>query len=181
MNLVTRRLQIRHFRKADITSAYISWLNDPEVTQFSNQRFCTHTFSSCLSYLSSFNRSDNSFLIIERKEDLKPLGTATIYRNLRHGTADIGLMLGEKSAWGLGYGQETWQALMNTLMTEEDIRKITGGTLEPNKAMLRIMRRSGMKLEAVRERHELVRGKAEDVLYFCYFTKETMNGSQYST
>ncbi|MCC6247256.1 MAG: hypothetical protein IT499_05810, partial [Rubrivivax sp.] len=33
-----RRVRLRPFTAADITDAYIGWLNDPEVVRYSNQR-----------------------------------------------------------------------------------------------------------------------------------------------
>jgi RimJ/RimL family protein N-acetyltransferase len=47
LNLITRRLRLRPFQAADINDTYLGWLNDPEVTRFSNQRFHQHTAESC--------------------------------------------------------------------------------------------------------------------------------------
>ena len=171
MNLITPRLRLRPFEAANINAKYLGWLNDPEVTRFSNQRFHQHTAESCASYLASFTSSSNSFLLIEQLEDQGPIGTATVYRNIRHGTADIGMMLGERRCWGKGYGREAWQAVLEALLAETGMRKITGGTVRPNRAMIRIMEQSGMTLEAVRARHELIEDQAVDLLYYARFAK----------
>ena len=94
-----------------------------------------------------------------------------MYRNIRHGTADIGMMLGERRCWGKGYGREAWQAVLEALLAETGMRKITGGTVRPNRAMIRIMEQSGMTLEAVRARHELIEDQAVDLLYYARFAK----------
>lgn len=171
MNLITPRLRLRPFEAADINATYLSWLNDPDVTRFSNQRFHQHTPESCAAYLESFAVSSNSFLLIEQLEDQRPIGTATVYRNNRHGTADIGLMVGERSRWGRGYGREAWQAVLETLLAEAGMRKVTGGTARPNQAMVRIMEQSGMELEAVRARQELIEGQPVDLLYYARFAE----------
>ena len=59
---------IRTFQEKDITPRYISWLNNPEVVRFSNQRFITHTESSCQSFYYSMASSPSSFLAIEHAE-----------------------------------------------------------------------------------------------------------------
>ena len=169
MNLTTPRLRLRLFQAADINVSYLAWLNDSEVTRFSNQRFHEHTAASSAAYLASFEGSGNSFLLIEKVEDQLPIGTATVYRNTRHGTADIGLMVGERCCWGQGYGREAWQAVMGALLTEAGMRKVTGGTARPNRAMVRIMEQSGMELEAVRARQELIDGQPVDLLYYALF------------
>ena len=171
MNLISSRLRLRPFRLADIGSTYLGWLNDPEVTRFSNQRFRDHTSQSCSAYLQSFVKTSNSFLLIEELDGTRPIGTATVYRKTYHGTADIGLMIGNKLCWGSGYGFEAWQAILEALLTDPGIRKVTGGTVRSNLAMLRIMEKSGMELEAVHSAQELIDGQPVDLLYFARFAK----------
>jgi len=173
MDLLTPRLHLRPFQSADIHSTYISWLNDPEVTRFSNQRFIDHTIDSCTVYLSHFEKSGNNFLLIEKSEDHRPIGTATVYRQSHHGTADIGLMIGERRYWGQGYGREAWQAILVALLAEEGMRKVTGGTARPNHAMVRIMEQSDMELEAVRVDQELIDGSPVDLLHYARFAEPT--------
>jgi [ribosomal protein S5]-alanine N-acetyltransferase len=173
MNLLTPRLHLRPFQSADIDSTYLSWLNDPEVTRFSNQRFIDHTTDSCAVYLSHFEKSGNNFLLIEKSHNHRPIGTATIYRQSQHGTADIGLMIGERRCWGQGYGREAWQAILVALLAEEGMRKVTGGTARPNRAMVRIMEQSDMELEAVRVDQELIDGSPVDLLHYARFAEPT--------
>ena len=96
----------------------------------------------------------------------------TVYQSLEHGTADIGLMIGNRNYWGQGLGQEAWCAVLNTLLQESDIRKVTGGTARPNSGMVKIMERSGMLLEAVRQQQELINGQAVDLLYYARFAEK---------
>ena len=110
-------------------------------------------------------------LVIKTINEGQPLGTATVYRNLHHGTADIGLMVGEKTCWGQGYGRETWQAILHDLLFVENIRKVTGGTAKPNKAMAKIMEQSGMMLEAIRRNQEIIEDKPTDILYYAKFSQ----------
>ena len=171
MHLTTPRLLLRPFEPADITATYLSWLNDPEVTRFSNQRFRQHTAESSAAYLASFHGSGNSFLLLERLDSGGAIGTATVYRNSHHGTADIGLMLGDRRCWGQGYGREAWQAVLEALLKEPGLRKVTGGTARPNQGMVKIMEQSGMELEAVRARQELIEGQPVDLLYYARFAE----------
>ena len=141
------------------------------MTRFSNQRFHRHTAESSAAYLASFRGTSNSFLLIEQLEDQRPIGTATIYRSIKHGTADIGLMVGDRNYWGQGYGREAWIAVLDALLVEPGMRKVTGGTARPNHAMVRIMEQSGMELEAVRAHQELIEGEPVDILYYARFAK----------
>jgi len=169
MNLSAPRLSIRPFLPDDINSTYLGWLNDRVVTRYSNQRFTNHTVQSSNAYLASFANSSNSFLLIESCHDQKPIGTATIYRDFNHATAQIGLLIGDRSSWALGFGLEAWQALLNAVLLERSIRKVTAGTARVNHAMVRIMEKSGMKLESVAALQQIIEGKPVDLLYYARF------------
>lgn len=159
---------LSRFHKNDISKKYLSWLNDKEVVRFSNQRFIAHTLISSKKYLKSFSGSKNLFLSIKLNETNQMIGTMTAYFSF-HNTVDVGIMIGEKSLWGRGYGKDAWNALLFWLEKELNVRKITAGTLASNRGMLKLMKQSGMSLEATKKDHEMLNNQPEDVLYFCKF------------
>jgi RimJ/RimL family protein N-acetyltransferase len=169
LTLVGSKVELRSFAEDDITSDYVGWLNDPLVTRFSNQRFHTHSRESCRIYLRSFSGTDNLFLNVRKLDDGKPIGTMTAYVSPQHGTADLGILIGDRSVWGQGYGQDAWDTLAKYLATLPGMRKITAGTLARNEAMIRIVERSGMELEGRRKAQELVEGEPVDILNFARF------------
>lgn len=163
------RVLLRPFKESDITLSYLNWLNNPDVLRFSNQRFHQHTRESCLRYLRSFIESNNKFFLIQDRVSERPLGTLTIYLNSYHRTADLGLMVGEKDSWGQGIGFDAFYAAVKQLTNSGEVRKITAGCLIINTAMVRIMEKAGLFLEATRCDQELVDGKPVDVVYFAKF------------
>lgn len=168
--LETTRLLLRPFSIADISDTYISWLNDRHLMRYSNQRFHVHTRESSVKYINSFSFSPNIFLAIVLKSSEQLIGSLTIYKQPHHRTADLGLLIGVNSSYGSGFGSEAWISAVTFLKLDPDIRKICAGTLRPNLAMIRIMEKSGMSLESVRERHELVDGIPHDLLHYSLFT-----------
>ncbi len=163
------RISVRPFALTDINSTYLNWLNDPDVVRFSNQRFSTHTEKSCRDYLASFQGSTNYFLVICNRESGAMLGTMTVFRSVPHGTADVGIMIGEKRVWGRGIGAEAFCTVISALESSGVIRKITAGTLSVNTSMLRVMEKAGMAWEATRRAQELVEGKPVDVVHYSKF------------
>lgn len=157
------RVRLARFRPDDITPAYLSWLNDAEVVRYSNQRFRRHDAATALAYLQSFDGTDNLFLAIRTAEERTMIGTMTAYVDNRHGTADLGLLIGERAVWGQGLGLAAWQLLSDALLACPGMRKITAGTLGCNVGMLRIMQRSGMVPEGLRRQQELVDGEPQDM------------------
>jgi len=163
---------LRRFERDDITSSYLSWLNDPVVTRFSNQRYLEHTQNSAHLYLDSFHNSSNVFLSIRTKNDGVMIGTITAYIATPHNTADMGILLGNKNYWGLGLGQQAWNTLGNWLIESVGIRKITGGTVSKNLAMIKIMENFGMFHEATRSKQQIFDGIAHDVQYYSKFNRK---------
>jgi RimJ/RimL family protein N-acetyltransferase len=168
-SLKGNQIALKPFLVADINDAYINWLNDQAVVKFSNQRFLTHNYDSCLRYQASFNGTDNLFMAIRRISDDKLIGTLTAYVSKQHGTVDVGIMIGDKSAWGMGYGLDAWLTMTNWLLNRNDIRKLTAGALACNFGMIKLMERSGMVLEATRKFQEIVDGCPVDILYYAKF------------
>lgn len=158
-------VELRPFLETNITPAYLGWLRDPQLMKFSNQRFRQHDEASCLAYLASFKDSDNLFMAIYR--DAQFIGTMTAYQSSHHQTADMGLLIGA-SCQGLGLGKDAWITLMDHLLLT-GCRKVTGGAVRCNTAMVRIMESSGMQADGIRKAQELVDGSAQDILHFARF------------
>lgn len=165
-------VSLRPFLESDISNIIVSWLNDKEVVKYSNQRFLNHTHETCLNYLKSFSNTQNIYWAIEDKKTKELYGSITAYIQDNHGTADIGLMVGNRNAWGRGIGFEAWMLMMDFLFKQRNIRKVTGGALRDNFGMIRIMEKATMTHEATREKHELLNGKPEDILYFYKFSSD---------
>jgi [ribosomal protein S5]-alanine N-acetyltransferase len=163
---------LRLFQESDISDTYVSWLNDAEVVKYSNQRFLHHTIESSHNYLKSFIGTSNIYMAVEDKATKELYGSITAYKQVHHGVVDIGLMIGNKQSWGKGVGFEAWTLMMNFLFAQCDVRKVTGGTLEVNTGMIRIMEKSMMIHEATRKHHELLDDKPVDIFYFCKFSDE---------
>jgi ribosomal-protein-alanine N-acetyltransferase len=169
VHLSGRKVELDTFGPDDITPQYLSWLNDPLTMRFSNQRFLRHDRASSERFLAGFAGSPSLFLAIRRRDTHEPIGTMTAHAAAWHGTADMGILIGERSCWGQGFGQDAWDTLLNWLLLQPGMRKVTAGTLACNAPMLRLLERSGMELEGRRRDQEIIEGRAEDILYFARF------------
>ncbi|MDX2478485.1 MAG: GNAT family protein [Gammaproteobacteria bacterium] len=174
-----KKVLLRPFTLSDVDEAYIAWLNDQDVVRFSNQRFLNHDRESCLRYLASFENTDNLFISVRRLHDDcrggSQIGTMTAYVAKHHGTVDVGIMIGDKTLWGTGSGQDAWDTLTNWLIDRDDIRKLTAGTLACNTGMIKLMERSCMQHEATRKAQELIENEPVDIFYFSKFCDEKIN------
>jgi [ribosomal protein S5]-alanine N-acetyltransferase len=171
-SVLGNKISLTPFTEADITDAYVGWLNDQVTMRFSNQRFLQHDKQSSQRYLATFAASPNFFFAVRVQSTGQVIGTMTAYISPMHGTADMGILIGDRSAWGQGFGLDAWTTLLQHLLLKPNIRKVTAGTLACNAAMLTLMARSGMEPDGVRKRQELVDGIPQDILYFAKFADD---------
>lgn len=162
---------VDQFRISDLTDEYIGWLNDQDVVRYSNQRFKKHDRESCLAYFASLKSSDCIFILIRSKDGKQAIGTMSVHLAPQHGTADIGILIGEKTCWGKGFGLDAWKLVLQWLAQDPFIRKTTAGTAERNCGMVKIMERSGMQFEAARIDQELIGGEPTSILYYAKFNR----------
>lgn len=167
--LLGRHVLLRPMQADDVTPAHVAWLNDPLVVQHSNQRFVQHTAASCLQYLARFEGSPDVYASVRLQGTDRAVGTITAYRSLQHGTADIGILMGERSFWGQGLGADAFGTLADWLAAQPGMRKLTCGTLACNHGMLAVAHRVGFAREAIRVGQELVEGQPTDLVYFARF------------
>ena len=169
----TKRLVITPFDLSYLTDRYVSWLNDSEVTRFSRHRSVTHTIKSCRDYYLSFQDSPNYLWAIEILDgDTLHIGNVNAYIDEPNSTADVGILIGEKTEWGKGYAYEAWIAICNYLFTIEKVRKISASTLSTNKSMVNLARQAKMSEERRRFHQVIFEGKKVDVINFAYHRKE---------
>lgn len=166
----TERLLIVPFSEEHLAPGYVSWLNDPEIVRYSDQRHRKHTRESCYEYWRSFSGTPNFFwALVARGVRLGHIGNMTAFVDLVHSVADVGILIGKRAVWGRGYGTEAWIAVCNYLLREAGMRKVTAGTLSVNTAMLKVMRRSGMVDDGRRVRQCLFEGREVDIIHAALF------------
>ena len=166
----TARLRIVPFSEDYLTPRYVAWLNDPVVVRYSEQRHRRHTIESCRDYWRSFAGTAHQFwAILVSESHLGHIGNINAHVDEKNRLADVGILIGEKTVWGQGYGLEAWSAVCKHLLDEEGMRKVTAGTMAVNEGMLRIMERSGMAADGRRLRHYLFEGKETDIIHMALF------------
>jgi len=157
------------FAPCHLTERYVSWLNDPEVVRYSEQRHQQHTLETCRRYYEANISGPNYFWAIEALDTEGHIGNIGVTVDRPNSVGDIAIILGERSVWGRGYGAEAWSAVCEYLLSDVGLRKVTAGTMICNQGMLGIMRKVGMVEECRRPRQFLVDGKETDIVYVAIY------------
>ncbi len=167
--LETERLVLSPFQQRHLTAAYVSWLNDPEVVRYSEQRHRGHSLESCRTFIDGFRDGpDHLWAIEEKTARNRHIGNITTAVDEPNGVADIQILIGDRHSWGTGLGAEAWRAVMDYLFAE-GFRKITAGTMAENTGMLRIMEKCGMAEEGRKAGQFILDGRPVDLVMSAKF------------
>lgn len=89
--------------------------------------------------------------IIEEKSTRQPVGWATIRIKQFHRratNAEVGLALGEKTAWNKGYGTETSRLVLDEVFRQLNLHRAEWWTYSENVASIQLAKKLGFKEEA---------------------------------
>jgi len=162
------RLRLRPLGPDDVGSAYVRWLNDREVTRYLESGREPVTEADLHRYLERFagSRTDFIFAIVERDRG-RHIGNVTLnHVDAAARTADTGLMIGERSAWGRGYATEAWALLLDWAFRAHGPLAIQAGACAGNVASVKALLRLGFRLENVVPDACRVDGARMDALRF---------------
>jgi len=163
-----KRIYLREIRLSDVNENYLRWMNDSEVTQFLESRFSPQTLETIKDYVKKTTNFTNSILlaIILKKGD-KHIGNIRISNiDRNHGSADIGLMLGEKKEWGKGYGSEAIKLVVDCALNKLNLRRLTAYIYGNNMASIKAFGKAGFKDEGTRKEMRLYKGRYVDEKIF---------------
>lgn len=131
----------------------VGWLNDPVLMKYSEQRLKKHSEHTQRDYLYdiSWLGLASQYRLVYYNDIL--IGTVTANIDQPNNVADVGILIGSEYI-GQGHGYATWN-LYSELLAKDGIRKIEGGCMSMNKAMIRVFEKNSMRLEGTRRYHFL--------------------------
>ena len=155
---------------------YLKWLNDLEVMRLIGREEYLEpvTFEVARQYVEAVWASTYChFFAICTKKDATFIGTAKInYLNdvgLKTQTADIGIMIGDRTVWGKGIATDTLFTVSRFAFDKLAARKLTAGAVAENGAVIRAFTKIGYLEEARLRRKVPVQGGYMDhVLLGCF-------------
>ena len=175
----TERIFLRETSPNDVNDEYVNWMNDPEVTKYMEARFRKHTGESVLNFVENTVKRENSILLaIIAKDQNKHIGNVKLGPiDTEHGFAILGIMVGDKSYWGKGYGPEAIKLAVDYAFNNLGLRKINADVYESNVGSIRAFQKAGFQEEGRRQKQYYSEGKFIDAICFSINRDERL-GSQ---
>jgi len=169
--LETERLLLKPLSLEHLSVDYVNWLNDIDVYKYL-ETGSNYTFDMLKDYLGEVEKKDIYFWGIHLKNSNIHIGNIKIDPiNIKHGTAEYGIMMGRKSEWGKGYAKEATLMIINYCFNELNLRKITLGVVIDNLPAFNLYKNIGFKIEGILKKQGKYDGKYCDVVLMSLFNK----------
>jgi RimJ/RimL family protein N-acetyltransferase len=147
LNIIGASVALGPLRR-DLLPYYERWINDFEVTRTLSVGWLTMTSESESEWYEHASRASDqvTFTVYERPE-LRPIGNAGLIDiDFRHGTAEFGIMIGEKDCWGKGYGSEVTRLVVDYAFTGLGLHNVMLRCYATNTGGIRAYTKAGFKL-----------------------------------
>lgn len=159
---------------SDVTLSYVSWLNDPVVNRHLESRFVTHTLESTKEFVRGCRENSNDLFLGIRSRELNQRHVGNIKLgpiDRQHGRGEIGILIGEREAWGHGIGSQAIDMLCTIAKNQLYLRKITAGCYGSNTGSERAFLKARFEIEGRRREHFMLDGKTEDLVLMARWLK----------
>jgi ribosomal-protein-alanine N-acetyltransferase len=154
------RIYVREVLLADVNEDYCRWMNDPEVTRYTESRFFPSDMDSLTENVRQKLQDHNSvFLAIVRRDTEQHIGNIKLGPiDWAHRLADVGILIGDKNCWGKAYATEAIGLVVKFAFQELNLHKLTAGFYAANKGSEKAFIKNGFVVEGIRARHRLCEG-----------------------
>lgn len=158
---------LRPLERADLNERYLSWLNDPEVTRYTETGIFPTTTEDLDNYYRSVtgSRNDTILAIVDKKSGQHVGNVKLGPIHWIHRCATFGILIGDKGSWGKGIGLEATRLTVEYGFYKLNLHRIDLGVFAEHEAAVRCYEKAGFKVEG-RMREDLFQdGKYRDRLW----------------
>ena len=147
---IDKKFYLKTLQTFDVTNSYVQWLNDYEVTKYTEQKNFNHTIDSVNEFVDEkYNSStDQLFGIFYENIHIGNIKLGPI--KFEHMSAEVSYFIGEKKFWGKGIASKCVETVVHFAVTELGLRKINAGYYENNIGSAKVFEKCGFVVEGVR-------------------------------
>jgi diamine N-acetyltransferase len=174
------RIRLRHVERDDLPH-FAAWLNDPEVRLGLGMYLPISNTEEENWFSDLLKRSgEEQPLVIEVNRDgvWQMVGNSGFFKfDWRNRSAELGILIGDKSYWNQGYGTEAMQLLLHHGFTTLNLHRIFLRVFENNPRAIRAYEKAGFVHEGRMRQAEYRGGRYWDVLLMSVLSPEWEPGS----
>ena len=163
---IDSNLSLRVMAEKDITDAYVNWLNDDEVVQYTEQRF-RHTSAGDVSAFIDRMAVDPTQLMYGIFYNNQHIGNIKLGNiNSQHQTANLSYLIGARKLWGKGLASLAIETITEIGFQQIGLMKICAGVYENNIASSKVLVKNGYSLEGRRKGQYVFNNSRIDALLY---------------
>lgn len=157
------KVRLRAIEQDDIPR-FVRWLNDPDVIRFLSIYQPISTADEIRWFQRHLESKDDFVYAIETAEGVH-IGNIGLHGlDWKNHNAVLGVFIGEKAYWGLGYGSDAILALLHFAFGEMNLHRVELSVFDFNERAIRCYRKCGFQLEGSRRQALYREGEYHDVL-----------------
>ena len=150
----------------DISDEYLSWMNDKDIHQFTEQRHKKHSLKDIKKFILEKNKSDNEFLygiFLDKNKHIGNIKLGPI--NFIHKYAVISYFIGIKNLHNKGLTSKAIKKII-TIAKKKGIKKLKAGVYEMNVASVKVLKKNGFHKEGLLKNEYIYKKKRIDCCIF---------------
>jgi len=165
------QVRLRPVTEADLPD-YVCWFNDPEVTQFMAAESGGYTLEREQEWFRKINAPDypNRHWAIEL--DGRHIGNCALMPDSDGQTAGFGIMIGDKGAWGKGYGTAALREVLRIGFQEMGLHRIHLEAFAGNARGIGCYEKCGFRHEGLHRQARWKRGERVDIVSMAVLREE---------
>ncbi len=147
--LIGRRVCLRPFGKSDVD--YVQkWSSDPEIRKLTGEVAPMGRMEAGKLYKELRADKERLWFMVVLKKTGRVIGEAGLLRMFKPWRcSDMSIIVGEKDAWGKGYGTEAGRLLLDYIFGRLGFHRVSVGVAALNERALRFWEGLGFKREGV--------------------------------
>jgi RimJ/RimL family protein N-acetyltransferase len=173
-----KRIRLRAVEHEDVRKFH-AWVNDPEVTR-SLALYLPMSYTDEENWFNSLAKRDQKekplAIEIRKGKNWKLIGNCGVFDlDSVSSSAELGIMIGDKSEWNKGYGSEVMGMLVDHCFETLNLNRVSLKVYTENIRAVRAYEKAGFVLEGRLREAVYKHGKYDDVLIMSVLRSEWMS------
>ncbi len=162
-------VRLRAYEKSDL-DAVMKWVNDEEVTDLLGGAMLTYPVSSSaeekfIEAAAAGSSEKQKNFVIETLADRRYIGTISFnVIDWLNRSAGLGIVIGDKSVWGKGYGTDAMRVLMRLGFDKLNLHRLWLHVHDYNQRAIASYEKCGFTREGVLRQEHFRRGRYHDTI-----------------
>jgi RimJ/RimL family protein N-acetyltransferase len=161
-------VRLRAYEKSDL-DAVMKWVNDGEVTDMLGGEMLIYPVSSIAEErfieANAIPSDKQKNFVIETLAERKYIGGISFnVIDWLNRSAAVGIVIGDKTLWGKGYGTDAMRVLMRLAFDKMNLHRLRLNVFDYNQRAIKSYEKCGFKREGVLREDHFARGKYHNTI-----------------